>query len=590
MATQVVRQVLPRSVDAVGISVSTSTCQVNDPRQGQFYNLSTLAAASPIWFHRMPNDSYVAVLSRRLKSATVTPVQRPSGPLLYQTFTEITVPSWAIFNPATGAVSSVANIPSNTDGTRVLTAAVSRGDYLFLLSTIGDKSLIQHFRVGTREALVLQAEEIIPLSLGLYADRNDLWVFSATGGLLTMARKNWGRVGNNTSLTPRMRWRYWSGRGWSSDPAESAALPGNIPAQGPVSVAELENRFYLTVPFYNSGTAAVLGTGPVVTEVPADTILQKARTVLEDLLSGYGDVPPPEEIFQAILQELSNSTGLDTTGVSTVIDQFSGALSGIVEGFVGFIDQLTGGIITNTQPVINQIADAFNDALTALIGTGDITITAPGTPPVLAVPGTWVARAYTTRAIDSQWSLHPFTLPLGNDRTYCGGTVQLQPQLPLTSGYTSTPGSYQETVLDGGSDYIQMFTGLSGHTVRMPSSAAQATPAIPDTPPVGNTPAVRAKPATYYPYTLYNKTFGELRVLSSSGQQIAVLRRGTALVLTPKTTAPVNAANWVTAPATDTNPVRRLGFPYVYTVRKTVAPTATNADTNLITAWGVFGV
>ena len=91
------------------------------------------------------------------------------------------------------------------------------------------------------------------LALGLYADRNDLWVFGAKGGKLALARKNWGRIGQNDATSPQQRWRFRTAKGWSSEVADLAALPGDIPTSGPVSVAQFRDRFYLTVPAHANG-------------------------------------------------------------------------------------------------------------------------------------------------------------------------------------------------------------------------------------------------------------------------------------------------------------------------------------------------
>ena len=61
MATFTVRQVLPQSVDSAGISVATTTLDTTDPRTGQMYNPTTLAAAAPVWFHRLPDGRFVGL-------------------------------------------------------------------------------------------------------------------------------------------------------------------------------------------------------------------------------------------------------------------------------------------------------------------------------------------------------------------------------------------------------------------------------------------------------------------------------------------------------------------------------------------------
>ena len=447
MATWTVRQILPQSVDTAGVSIATATCRVEDPRQGQLYTPAALAAAAPVWFHPLQSGSHVALFSRRLIDATLAPTQQATGPLLYRSATESTVPSWAVFDASTGAAIKIGIIPSNTVGDRVLTAAASRGNYLFTLSKIGDTALLQHFRVGTLQGLTLQAEEVIPgsLGLGLFADYNDLWVFGAKNGLLTLARKNWGRIGDNTANNPRMRWRYHGEKGLSDNINDLTALPGAIPAQGPVSIANFRDRFYLTVP-----------------------------------------------------------------------------------------------------------------VLTA---------------------DSWSVKTFKTRSIDAKWSPHPFTVPLGTAATYTGGTAQLQPQLPLTKGYTNTITTYSDTVLDGGSDYVQMFIGLCSQTVVLPPSVV---------------PVTGSSPATYLPYTIYNKTtLAEVRVQTSTGEKITVLRPGRNVVLTPTSATPTTAASWTTGTSAIKTPPYRQGFPYVITTKASTSSTVNGTpvtDRTLVTSWGAFGV
>lgn len=431
MATYSVRQVLPRSVDTAGVSISTATADTTDPRRGQLYTPATLAAACPVWFHPLPDGYYLGLFSRRLHSAVVDTTQ-PNGPLRYSTVTETTTPSWAVFDPTTGARVQVADIPTDVLGDRTLTAAVSRNNYLFVLSTIGQDALVQHFRVGPRsEALVLQGEEIMPagLGLGLYADRNDLWVFGAKNDKLALAVKNWGRIGQTGA------WRYRTADGWSENSADLAVLPGDIPASGPVGVAQFRDRFYLTVP------------------VHAD--------------------------------------------------------------------------------------------------------------------GLWSAKTYTSRSIDSRWVVHPFTAPLGTDATYCGGTVQLQPQLALTPGYTSTATARGETVLTADSDHSQVFTGVPAQTVVLPPTVA---------------PIVGETATTYQPYTVHNRAIAELQVFSAARQRVGTVPAGTSATFTPSSPSPTLAVHWTQDTALRTQEFR-TGFPYVTTVRLGTATSRT-----LLTSWGVFGV
>lgn len=443
MATYAVRQVLPGSVDSAGISTASTSPTTTDPRTGQMYNPTTLAAADPLWFHRLSDDRYVALFSRRLTSAVLATPQ-PGGPLVYSAATDVYTPTWAVFDPLAG-VSKVETIPTDTEGVRVLRAAASRGDYLFVLSTIGDEALLQHFRVSSRQqALILQAEEIVPggLGLGLHIEGGDLWVFGSKDGKLALARKNWGRVGYNNSINPFLRWRYRTTVGWSSSVADLDPLPGDIPTSGPVSVARHGSRYFLTMPVYTPATAAT-----------------------------------------------------STTAATT---------------------------------------------------------------------GHWDAKTWTSRSVDRKWAVHPFTVPLGGDLTYVGGTAYLQPQLKLSSGYTSTETTHGQTVLDAGSDPVQVFTGLASQVVRMPAVAA-----------------------VNRPYTLYNKTVvSDLIVETATGTAVATIKHGTALILTATVSTPVLGSHWDQSAPTDRTPSHRVGFPYVSTTGLTTAA----GHRTLVTSWGVFEV
>lgn len=432
------------SVDTAVISIATATRNTSDPRTGQLYNLSTLAAADPVWFHPLSDGRCVGLFARRLTNAVLANPQT-GGPLLYSAATESTTPSWAVFEPLSGAISVVGDVPTDTVGQRVLSAAVSRGNYLFVLSRIGDEGLLQHFRVTGGQGLLLQAEEVVTggLNLGLHVEHNDLWVFGGKTGKLTLARKNWGRIGENNSRNPFLRWRYRTVKGWSADVDDLAPLGGDIPATGPVSVARHRLRYYLTVPVY----------------VPA--------------------------------------------------------------------------------------------------------VAATGTTP--ASPARWEARCYTSRLIDSRWTRHPFTVPLGGDADYLGGTVYLQPQLTLTAGLTTTPTTNTETVLDDTSHPVQVFSGLAAQTVILPAAVGPTLPS----------------------YTLYNKTPGsELVVYTASRAKVGTVWRNSALTYTPTVTEPLSPLQWTVTVPEERTPARRVGFPHVSTVRLRT----TAGHRTLVTSWGVFEV
>lgn len=237
------RQSFPRSVDGSGLSVATENPTTDDIRRGTVYDTKDLAAASPLWFHPLNSGSYRALFTRRLHDAVVSE-PRPPGILRFSSSSESSAPCWADVGSSAGMRFSGV-IPSDLASSRVMTSAVSRGSYLFILSQSGPKSLVQHFRVSPRQGWILQGEEFVPagLALGLYVDARELWVLGSVEGKLSMARKNWGRIGDENS-----GWRFRTDRGWSGDPEDIRPMPGDFPVDGPVSMARFRNRFYLSVP------------------------------------------------------------------------------------------------------------------------------------------------------------------------------------------------------------------------------------------------------------------------------------------------------------------------------------------------------
>lgn len=255
MSTDATRQVLASSLDTPGLSVVSSSRHPDSVRAGSIYRTDTLAAAAPLWFHPMNNGEYLALFSRRLTSAVPASPLSP-WPMLYTTATEDTGPCWAIVSPATGTVRNIGDVPSRKTGGREMTAAASRGEYLFVLNRYdppidGDPNtaLLQHFRVSATQGITLMTEEMVPgdLSLGLYADKSHLVVFGDDGtGLLTAARKNWGRIGVNTDLNPSWSWQVHGNTGWvARGSTNPVPLGGKIPAHGPCSLARYRDSYYL---------------------------------------------------------------------------------------------------------------------------------------------------------------------------------------------------------------------------------------------------------------------------------------------------------------------------------------------------------
>lgn len=241
MASTAAPKVSSDSIDTVGLSLATASPDPNYPNRGTAYT-GTLGDSIPVWFHPLNTGKYLMLMTRHkaVTGSAITPVIVK------------TEPAWAFIDPSTGAQTGLGTVPSRlaTEGGLTLTSAASRGDYLFLLSQTADKSqaLVQHIRVTNTGSLELLSEEWVPgaLGLGLYIEGNYLWIFGAhTTNYLALARRNWGRIGAAANPDPQMNWLFRTGKGWSSDVAELAVMEGNLPSDGPVSVARLGGKYYL---------------------------------------------------------------------------------------------------------------------------------------------------------------------------------------------------------------------------------------------------------------------------------------------------------------------------------------------------------
>lgn len=258
MATEATLQVIPSSIDEHGMSVVTASRDQKAPRSGIIYDPATLAAAQPIWFHPMSDGRYLALFSRRLTNATLSPVTI-NGVLLYSDYSLSTAPCWAPIGLKTGQIDKVTLIPSELPGPRTLVAAASRGEYLFTLSTYKTsadadttQALLQNFRVTPYTGITLLGEEFVPgdLSLGLFVDIRYLWVFGASPtGKLTVGRKNWGRIGLNPDASPTPDWLFWGSGSWNSSRDQMAGIVDEkgveLPADGPCSMARYRDTYYL---------------------------------------------------------------------------------------------------------------------------------------------------------------------------------------------------------------------------------------------------------------------------------------------------------------------------------------------------------
>lgn len=237
MSTEATVQVLDSAVENAGVSTVTATRTVANPRNGTVYNPDTFAAGVPVWFHRLQDGRYIAVYRNRWYDATAV---YHDGPQLFSGYEE-DGPCYVYIDPTTGNFEGPHPIELDT-----LNAAVSQGEYLFLLGTVDDDATVQHFAVSRFGGLQLQGTEVVPagLNLGLYADGYHLHVFgSDDDGKLVRARKNWARIG--TQQDPYMQWEYQGEKGWYSDPAEITPLPGYPTADGPCSMAKFRDRYYL---------------------------------------------------------------------------------------------------------------------------------------------------------------------------------------------------------------------------------------------------------------------------------------------------------------------------------------------------------
>lgn len=429
MASTAAPPVSSDSIDSIGLSLATASRDPDYPHRGTAYT-GLLNDSAPVWFHPLNTGKYLMLMSKtKVVSSSVT-----------QPIVVNTEPSWAFIDPSTGSQTGLGAIPSQlSTGGLTLTSAASRGDYLFLLSQTSDKTaaLIQHIRVTNSGALELLGEEWVPgaLGLGLYIEGNYLWVFGAdVMKNLAVARRNWGRIGAATNTDPQMNWLFRSEKGWSSDVADIATIDGELPADGPVSVAKLGIKYYMM---------------------------------------------------------------------------------------------------------------AANNRL-------------PDHP--------WVAAGYVSRYLDRDWVRDSSRdVDLGKtDDLYQGGTVRLQPQLPLAPGYTLLQTNNASTALRADDNSDLVCTGLLGHTVSLPDTAQAA-------------------------YTIYNQAMSPITVTTASGGTITEIPRGNALTFTAAVDAPTAAADWDMLAPSDRAPRRRSGFPYVVATTVVVGKGA-DAAYSWITSWGIFEV
>lgn len=415
MATEATVQVIPTSADVAGMSVVTASRNQNTNRAGLIYNLSTLAAAAPVWFHPMPGgEAFLTLFAKRITNATLADRVSPRGVLLYGDGTFATDPTWAVISTATGSMDNFTTIPSEQPGIRSLVSAFSRGDYLFTLNryqTSADaqiQSLLQVFRVGSDQGITLLGEEIVPLAfrLGLYVDRRYLWVFGASGGNLGLIRKNWAKIGISPDAATTSGWQYWGKNQWNDDANFIDSLSskdGPIPAQGPCSMARYRDTYYLVTTAanrYNPTNPTVAPTVVPVTDTQARRrmfpILRSIMGLLGGILRGFvrigsGVVSLITNLFRKLVEAV---TGIfpdsGETEATPKVLQFLRAITGYSipgddENFVDPAVQLEDIIraITDTtvaEPTETEVTQGFLDSVVAT--TAGQPITDPDTEPI----------------------------------------------------------------------------------------------------------------------------------------------------------------------------------------------------------------
>lgn len=259
MATSPLARVAATSIDIAGISVSTATPGI-DPRAGSIYNLTDLAAAAPVWFHPVANGRHLMLNSRRWYNAT------PDGgaPGVFASYSEDLMPSWTVIDGPTGhrtpVLGFLTSIPTNISPSgRVLTAAASRpSECLFLLSSLTDTpgALLQRFNISGNGRATLAMEEILPTLVvgedtvafdrGVQYTMPWLYLYGTDSlGRIYRIRKAWAHIGvNKPRVVSKIHynvasmpqgWEYFTGTGWSLDPAEVVPMP--LFSDGPMSFA-----------------------------------------------------------------------------------------------------------------------------------------------------------------------------------------------------------------------------------------------------------------------------------------------------------------------------------------------------------------
>ena len=261
MVSSPVVQVPSSSLDHAGLSVSTATPSLADPRVGTVYDPTVFAAAAPIWFHPLRDGRHLMLNARSWSAAT--PVGGiPGG---YSDYAEDLTPTWTIVDGPTGNRSSVPGYaggpPIKTaTSARVLVGAVSQSSTnVYLLNSVqiaGEpQAVLQHLFVSPTDSVDVCAEEVLPTATvgedtvvfdkGVQYAMPYLHLYGTDStGQLYRIRKPWAQVGSNApdlrlgnSTSIPQGWEYFHGTGYSRDPAELAPVQSGLTTLGPLSFA-----------------------------------------------------------------------------------------------------------------------------------------------------------------------------------------------------------------------------------------------------------------------------------------------------------------------------------------------------------------
>ena len=243
--------------DATGLSMATAA-------GSSAYDLSVMAAASPIWFHPLRDGRHLMLNARRWYDVPPSGVSGAGG--YYSTYTEDATPSWRIVNGPTAVSNPVSgqspNIPTrfSVDSPQLVGAASRPPNNLYVLTsgTVNGSSqaLVQNIYVSNIDSVTIAGEELAPT----VSKRGSTIVFDkgiqhqapyiivhgtdATGAVYC-ARKLWYQIGT-TKSDPAMGiqrgappvWEFYNGQGFSADSSELATT--GLVTAGPMSFASCQ--------------------------------------------------------------------------------------------------------------------------------------------------------------------------------------------------------------------------------------------------------------------------------------------------------------------------------------------------------------